>query len=170
MRQSSTVNPFETETMAELHLRQGHREEALAIYRRLLARTTDEAARARMLRRIAGAEGADVAADSPLLAEGGKRSVGWARSAADPEIPSVSARLSGNEVTVEWRLPPGTPTPAVEVLLVSLGSAGVISETRTIEVDRDRGQLVLRVADLHSARAAAGRRAAGGGFIPIVRG
>ena len=41
------MNPFETETMADLCLRQGHHIEALAIYRRLLLRSTDEAARER---------------------------------------------------------------------------------------------------------------------------
>ena len=42
------MNPFETETMAELCVRQGHLEDALGIYQRLLQRAPDAGARVRL--------------------------------------------------------------------------------------------------------------------------
>ena len=153
------MNPFETETMAELCLRQGHRQEALGIYRRLLARITDEAARARMNGRIVALEAtAEVPRDDR-------------RSAADPplSVPGVRTRTDGNELTLEWRLPPGTRAPVVELLLVKRGPSGVETETRSLAVDGNAGRLVLTVSGLHLARAAAGTQGAAG-FVPLARG
>ncbi|MES1205672.1 MAG: hypothetical protein ABUS79_07010 [Pseudomonadota bacterium] len=149
------MNPFETETMADLCLRQGHPAEALTIYRRLVQRPLDAPARARIERRIASLEG---------------DARGTAKEIDPPlAVPAVRARWSGDVVTVEWRLPPRTPAPGLEVLLVRQGPAGVETETRAIAVDGDAGRITLTVSGLHLARAAAGTRA-GGHFVPVARG
>lgn len=143
------MNPFETETMAELCLRQGHRTEALEIYRRLLARAGDATGRRRLTERVAAME-----------------------SHGDPaalEIPGVRARWSDRELTIEWRLPEETQEPALEVLLVKTGPAGVETETRELVLDDTSGLLTLGTRDLHSARVAAGRRGPRG-FVPLARG
>ncbi|MEP6654590.1 MAG: hypothetical protein ABJA82_14610, partial [Myxococcales bacterium] len=131
-----TANPFETETMAELQLRQGHSAEALAIYRRLLARTVDETARERMARRIAALTGKQ----------------------QTPAAPGVQVRWSRNELTIDWQLPANTATPALEVLLVRTGTGGISTERREIDVQGPAGQLRLAAANLHSVRVAAGSR------------
>lgn len=144
------MNPFETETMADLCLRQGHRAEALAIFRRLLDRTSDEDARARIGRRIVAVENSDTApADSPLPA------------------PGVRTSGSGDRLTVEWRLPVEIQRPALEVLLVKNGPEGVVTETRAIAVDGNTGQLTLGTRGLHSARVAIGSHGPQG-FVPLA--
>ena len=150
------MNPFETETMADLHLRQGHHAEALAIYRRLRERTDDQAARERLARRMAAIE-----SDLPRAAQA---------VADDPPlpVPGVRARRVNDELTVEWRLPPETPAPALEILLITAGDAGVTAETRMLDVDASAGHAVLAVPGLHSARVAAGRRD-GRRFVPLAR-
>lgn len=61
-----TPAPFLTETLAELYLQQGFRDEALAIYRQLLDRNpTDEALKSRMV----ALEQAEVSPPSPVRAE-----------------------------------------------------------------------------------------------------
>lgn len=142
-----TANPFETETMAELQLRQGHSAEALAIYRRLLARPVDETARERISRRIAALTEKQQA----------------------PSTPGVQVRWSRSELTIEWQLPANTATPALEVLLVKTGAEGVSTERREIDVKGSAGQLRLPVANLHSVRVAAGSRGPRG-FVPLARG
>lgn len=149
------MNPFETETMAELCLRQGHRDEALDIYRRLRDRTPAGAARKRLDERVRFIEGA-----APPAA---------ARPVPPPlPLPGVRTRQSGDQLVVEWRLPRQTPAPALEILLVTAGEAGVTTERRAIELQNDAGQLELRVRGLHSARAAAGTRGSSG-FVPLAR-
>lgn len=156
------MNPFETETMADLHLRQGHHAEALAIYRRLRDRTDDEVARERLARRMAAIERGlpdpTAASETALLGD-------------DPPLaaPGVRARRVGDQLTVEWRLPPETPGPALELLLITTDETGVATETRTLDVDANSGRAVLAVPGLHSARVAAGRRD-GRRFVPLARG
>ena len=174
------MNPFETETMADLCLRQGHRHEALALYRRLVARTTDEVARERMSRRVAAIEASTeiprVKGDIPAreaspLAPSVRISGGVKASVTDPElpVPGVRTRTTGDELTLEWRLPPETKLPAVELLLVTQGPKGVETETRSLAVERNAGRLVLTVKGLHLARAAAGTRG-DDRFVPLARG
>jgi hypothetical protein len=154
------MNPFETETMANLYLRQGQRERALAIYRRLHERTSDEAARARIAHRIAAVE--------HDAAEEQRRRLPPADLPPLP-IPGVRARSAGPALTLDWRLPPDVPDPVLEVLLVTRGAAGVKTESRTLPVDGPSGRMVLEIPDLHSARVAAGHRAHDR-FIPLARG
>lgn len=177
------MNPFETETMADLCLRQGHRQEALAIYRRLLARVTAEPARARIIERISAidnvsADGAPLAARSPtgvgtapLTSPVAAPATLPARPASAPPIPlpGVRARHSGDQLTIEWRLPVETRTPALEVLLVKTGPGGVSTETRELALAGNAGLLTLVAKGLHSVRVAAGSRGPRG-FVPLARG
>lgn len=140
------MNPFETETMAELCVRQGHLEDALGIYRRLLERTPEAAARARLEERVR----ALASALAPLA------------------VPGVRAQRAGDQLIVEWRLPSKTTAPALELLLVTRGDTGVAADRRAIDLPEPSGRLELRVPGLHSVRAAAGTRASGG-FVPLAR-
>jgi hypothetical protein len=140
------VNPFETETMAELYVRQGHLEDALGIYRRLLERTPEAEARARI--------------------EG--RTQTLASALAPLPVPGVRAQRTGDQLIIEWRLPSKTPAPALELLLVTRGDTGVAADRRAIDLQQPSGRIELRVPGLHSVRAAAGTRASGG-FVPLAR-
>jgi hypothetical protein len=154
------MNPFETETMAELCLRQGHRAEAAGIYRRLIARASDETARARLSARLGtldGAPGAVVTTLGPgLPGEAGLSS------------PGLRTRSVGDRLHVDWRLPPGVRTLTLQLLLVLRGPAGVATETRTLPLESEAGRLVLDVPGLHSAKAAAGVHK-DGRFVPVLR-
>lgn len=145
--------------MADLCLRQGHRDEALAIYRRLLTRAADAATRERISRRIATLE--PQATPDPRN-----------KAPDDPTplpIPGVRTRWAGDDLTIEWRLPPDTRHPGLEVLLVKRGPQGVVTETRAIAVDDATGRIDLTVSGLHLARVAAGFRQ-GPRFVPVARG
>ena len=146
--------------MADLCLRQGHRDKALGIYRRLIARTSDEVARNRIRHRVAAIEGEPATATTPGNGAGND---------APLPIPGVRTRTSGDEVTLEWRLPPETRAPTLEVLLVKQGPGGVETETRSLAVDGATGRLMLTVMGLQLARAAAGTRG-DGRFVPFARG
>jgi hypothetical protein len=150
------VNPFETETMAELCLRQGHHDEALDIYRRLRERTPPGAARTRIEERVRVLERSAPTAQTP------------APPLAPLPVPGVRTRRAGDQLLVEWRLPTQTPAPTLEILLVTSGAAGVRTERRAIDLQDEAGHLELRVQGLHSARAAAGTRGARG-FVPLAR-
>jgi hypothetical protein len=156
------MNPFETETMAELCLRQGHRDEALAIYARLAARAGDAAARARLERRIVAIE------TSPAEQKD-------AGSSPDPAVftrplaaPGIRTVVTDDVATIEWSLPSGTAIPALQLLLVSRTPAGVTTEARSVPVDKEAGRLVVSVPGLHSVRAAAGFLN-GSRFVPLAR-
>lgn len=164
------MNPFETETMADLFLRQGHRDDALAIYRRLLARAVDDVAvRGRLLQRIAAIEGRE---DTPPAeaSQPSAATVAGDAAATGPPLPTPGLRThsAGNALTVDWRLPPETSAATLELFLVVRTPAGVATETRSLPLDRPSGRLVLDVAGLHSARAAAGF-VSGGRFVPLAR-
>jgi hypothetical protein len=156
------VNPFETETMAEVCLRQGHRDEALGIFRRLLERMAEGPARARIVARVRQLE------DQPAATASGGTATSSEVSAAPLPLPGVRARHNGDRLTIEWRLPSRTPAPALEILLVTATEAGVSTERRAIDLDAETGRIELRVPALHSARAAAGTRTPTG-FVPLVR-
>jgi len=142
--------------MAELCLRQGHRDEALAIYRRLRDRSPAGAARTRLDDRVR------------LIERSAPQALTPPPPAAPLPLPGVRTRRSGDQLVVEWRLPARTPAPALEILIVTAGDAGVATERRAIDLKADAGQLELRVHGLHSARAAAGTRSPTG-FLPLAR-
>jgi hypothetical protein len=137
---------FETETMAELLVKQGQLARAVSIYRVLASRSPDEPTRWRRLRRINELENMSL----------------------ELSAPGIRVSTVGQEATVEWLLPPETRVPAVQVLLVRRTEQGIKVETRTIPTDCPQGQITLSVPGLHSARAAAGTLE-GDRFIPVVR-
>jgi len=144
---------FETETMAELCLKQGLLRDALVIYRRLLAAAADESTRARRAQRIAELE----------LRDSGPHVV-----PAEPPASDIRARMDDHQVTFDWRLPAGTPAPALQILVLRREETGISAERRTVRLPDAQGTLSLPIARVHSLRAAAGRLE-GDRFVPLVR-
>jgi len=162
------MNPFETETMAELCLRQGHRDEALAIYARLISRAPDQAARLRLEQRVLAIETAPSEQKAPAQAANQARSTSSLTATPSLTAPGVRSRVSDDVAVVEWNLPAGTAGPTLQLLLVARTPAGITTESRSVPVDTSAGRMVLSVPGLHSLRAAAGFTA-GDRFIPLAR-
>jgi hypothetical protein len=144
---------FETETMAELCLRQGLVRDALVIYRRLLAVASDESTRARRAQRIAELELHD--SGPPIVP-------------SEPPATDIRARMDDRQVTFDWRLPAGTPVPALQILVLRREETGISAERRTVRLPDAQGTLSIPIARVHSLRAAAGRLE-GDHFVPLVR-
>jgi len=143
---------FDTETMAELCVKQGLNAEAIAIYRRLAA-STDDGDKRRLYEARIGAlrhpalEPSDI---TPM------------------ETPDLRVARNGDEVEIEWRLPADVGTPALQMLVLRRTPDGIAAEPRTLPLATTDGRTVVAVPGLHSLRVAAGRMR-GGHFIPIVR-
>ena len=143
---------FDTETMAELCVKQGLTAEAVSIYRRLAAATSD--------------------LDKRRLYEA--RIGALAHPALEPsditpmETPDLRVARRGDEVEIEWRLPSDVGTPALQMLVLRRTPDGIVAEPRTVELGSTDGRTVVDVPGLHSLRVAAGRLR-DGRFIPIVR-
>jgi len=140
---------FDTETMAELCVKQGLVDEALAIYRRLADQTGEPPTRRRYEERMAA--------------------LGSPRDARPMDTPGLRVDRRGDEVEIEWRLPPNVNAPALQLLLLRRTPSGIAVEPRTTPLTSAGGTTVVVVPDLHSLRAAAGRVRDDGTFIPIVR-
>jgi hypothetical protein len=143
---------FDTETMAELCVKQGLTGEAVAIYRRLADATHDSDKRRLYEARIGalahpGDEPSDV---TPM------------------ETPDLRVARRGDEVEIEWRLPSDVATPTLQMLVLRRTPDGIAAEPRTVTLSSTEGRTVLEVPALHSLRVAAGRMREGR-FIPIVR-
>jgi hypothetical protein len=143
---------FDTETMAELCVKQGLTGEAVAIYRRL-ADATQDADRRRLYEARIGAlahpanEPSDV---TPM------------------ETPELRVVRRGDDVEIEWRLPSDVSKPALQMLVLRRTPDGIAAEPRTLPLSSNEGRTTLGVPALHSLRVAAGRLR-DGRFIPIVR-
>ena len=140
---------FDTETMAELCVKQGLTDEALAIYRRLADQTAEPDTRRRYAERMAA--------------------LGSPRDARPMDTPGLRVDRRGDEVEIDWRLPPereraGAAAPAVEE-----DAVGDRRRAAHDAADVGGGTTIVVVPDLHSLRAAAGRLRDDGTFIPIVR-
>ena len=176
------MNPFETETMAELCLRQGHRGEGLAIYRRLVASAADPPTRHRLGTRLASLEAdprvGTMPAPSPpapkpreKISEKTKEKARERPGGPSPLLtePGLRASAAGDELTIDWRLPASTSLPReLHLLLVVKTNAGVVTETRALPLGAEAGRVALRVPGLHSVRAAAGYRREDR-FVPVLR-
>jgi hypothetical protein len=139
---------FDTETMAELCVRQGLIEQAITIYQRMATTADDAHLRRRYHERIVELE---------------------RRPDFEPlETPGIRIHAGKGEVQVEWRLPPDTVEPTLQLLLLHRTPQGIEPETRTIPVGAPHGRTTVNAADLHSVRAAAGRTV-GDLFVPIIR-
>lgn len=143
---------FDTETMAELCVKQGLTSEAVAIYRRLAATTTDLDKRRLYAARIGAlAQPAHEPSDITPM-----------------EGPDLRVARNGDEVEIEWRLPSDVGTPALQMLVLRRTTEGIAAEPRTVPLASTDGRTVVAVPGLHSLRVAAGRLR-DGNFIPIVR-
>lgn len=174
---------FETETMAELCVQQGLLGEATEIYRRLVANAPDEITGARRRQRLQELERQSAATAKPNPARAGKAQAqapvtkpatpaSSAAPAAAPAgalpLPGVHATWDRRHTVVQWRLPAETEAPALELLLVLKTAAGILTERRTLRLEKAEGRMALPVPDLHTVRAAAGRLE-GERFVPMAR-
>jgi len=139
---------FDTETMAELCVRQGLVEQAITIYQRMATAADDAHLRRRYHERIVTLE------QRPDF--------------APLETPGLRIHAGRGEVQVEWRLPADTVEPTLQLLILHRTAHGIEPETRTIPVSSPHGRTSVNAADLHSVRAAAGR-VVGDLFVPIIR-
>ncbi len=125
------ASPFVTETMAELYLQQGHRDEALAVYRQLIAERPDDAAlRARMDELSAAAEQQEILPSNGELAE---QQTHPRQAFADQ--PSIRDFLTGialrrPRITQETGAPPVEPADvgAVEVRAESAATTATTAD------------------------------------------
>jgi len=152
------VTVFETETMAELCVKQGLVSDGLAIYRRLVADAPDDRTRARRGARLTELERASKGAARAPDAD----------AARAPGAPALTLARRADAVIFTWSLPAETPNPALQVLLVRRGPGGIETETRTLPLEAPRGTTRVDAAGLHSVRAAAGWLD-GARFVPLVR-
>lgn len=153
---------FETETMAELCVKQGLVTEALAIYRRLVAAADDAAARERLTARLGAVE---------RMAGSAARSRSATPATPEPAgagEPTLTLERRDETLTFRWALPAGTRAPALQVLLLTRGAEGVEAETRTLPLEAATGTLTLVVPALHSVRGAIGCLD-GPRFVPLAR-
>lgn len=151
------MTTFDTETMAELCVKQGIIDEAISIYRRLAADASGET-RERFLLRLRALEG-----------QMGPPPAGGSLFPAPPvQAPGLRVARRGDEVEIEWQLPSAVAAPALQVLLLSRTRDGIATEPRTIPVSSNRGQTVVVGRNLYAVRAAAGRLE-GNTFVPLAR-
>ena len=143
---------FDTETMAELCVKQGLTSEAVAIYRRLAA-TVNDVDKRRLYEARIGALAHPAHEPSDIT---------------PMEQPDLRVARSGDEVDIEWRLPSDVGTPALQMLVLRRTPDGIVAEPRTVPLVSTDGRTVVVVPGLHSLRVAAGRLREGR-FIPIVR-
>jgi hypothetical protein len=142
---------FDTETMAELCVKQGLIDQAIGVYQRMANTSDDAAARRRYEERIVALEHAP--GHVPL---------------ETPGLRVHTRQGEQGEVDIEWRLPTDTTAPALQVLVLRRTPVGIEADPRTIRVAAPHGRTQLTVAGLHSVRAAAGRLV-GEAFVPIIR-
>ena len=138
---------FETETMAELCLKQGLLRDALVIYRRLLAAAVDE-------RHARAARAAHRRARAPR--QRAARGAGRRRRPTSARAPRVATpRMSDiRQVTFDWQLARRTPVPALQILVLRREETGISAERRTVRLPDAEGT----PATAHRARPLAARR------------
>jgi hypothetical protein len=139
---------FDTETMAELCVRQGLIEQAIGIFRRLAEVADDAHIRLRYETRVA--ELAQDPSRTPI------------------ELPGLRVTEKDDTVEIEWRLAPETPTPTLQVLLLRRGPDGIAADPRSLPLATPQGRTVFAMPNLCGVRAAAGRLV-GDAFVPLVR-
>jgi hypothetical protein len=153
------VTVFETETMAELCVKQGLVSEALALYRRLIADAPDELARTRRVARLSELE---------RLSDGVRLAAARASTPSHPEEASIEVERRGDTLVVSWAVPAGTRQPALQILLMNRRGDDVEADLRTIPLDATSGTTTVEAVGLHSARAAVGWLD-GARFVPLAR-
>jgi hypothetical protein len=144
---------FDTETMAELFVNQGLLDRAIDIFRRLAEQASDPGERGRHQARIAELAGRP----APTLPE-----------LPPIEVPGLRVTERAGTIEIEWRLPPDTRGPTLQLLLLRRTADGIETDPRTLPLAAAEGRTVVTVADLCGVRAAAGRLD-GEAFVPLVR-
>jgi hypothetical protein len=96
---------FDTETMAELCVKQGLVDQAIGVFRRMAAASEDPATRQRCEERIAALEHAP--GHVPL------------------ETPGLRVHTRQGEIDIEWRLPTGIAAPALQLLVLRRTPQGI---------------------------------------------
>ncbi|HEX3902932.1 MAG TPA: hypothetical protein VH853_08770 [Polyangia bacterium] len=139
---------FDTETMAELCVRQGLTDQAIGIFRRLAEVAEDPGIRLRYETRIS-----ELGRDPVVV---------------PIETPGLRVAERAGAVEIEWRLPPEVAGPALQVLLLRRGPDGIETDPRTLPLGAAQGRTSFAVANLCGVRAAAGRLI-DGTFVPLVR-
>jgi hypothetical protein len=139
---------FDTETMAELCVKQGLVDQAIGVFRRMASASEDPATRQRYEERVAALEHAP--GHVPL------------------ETPGLRVHTRQGEIDIEWRLPTGIAAPALQLLVLRRTPQGIEADPRTIPLDSSQGRTQVTIDGLHTVRAAAGRLV-GDAFVPIVR-
>ena len=142
---------FDTETMAELCVKQGLIDQAIGVYQRMATTSEDPAARRRYEERIVALE--HEPGHVPL---------------ETPGLRVHTRQGEQGEVDIEWRLPADVTAPALQVLVLRRTPVGIEAAPRTILLASPHGRTQMTVTGLHSVRAAAGRLV-GDAFVPIVR-
>jgi hypothetical protein len=153
---------FETETMAELCVKQGLVTEALAIYRRLVDAAPDAPTRARRAGRLAELERVARGAAAVRAPEAA------VPSARADETPALTLERRGDALVVTWAVPAETRAPALQLLLVRRGAEDIETETRTVPLGAVRGTTTIDAPGLHSVRAAVGW-IEDARFVPLAR-
>lgn len=150
---------YETETMAELCVRQGRVGEAIAIYRRLADGTGEPEVCARWRRRASMLE----TTWQPL-----RQVEVPPADIALPPAPGVVVHVADDQVTIAWALPDDMPSPALELMLIQRTPAGIETSKKTLPLDRRAGRLGLAAPALYSVLAAVGAISEGR-FVPAAR-
>lgn len=163
-----TGDPFETETMAELCVRQGKIGDAAAIYRRLVAAAPDDESRARRRRRLDEVDAMPREAAFPPAAPPRSRKPPPAPIAV-PAAPGIVVHRAGDQVTLAWALPPGISEPALQVVVIDSGPTGPEARREVIRIDAPLGLRAFAAPGALRVLAAAGRLD-GDRFVPLVHG
>ncbi|HYL21583.1 MAG TPA: tetratricopeptide repeat protein, partial [Gemmatimonadales bacterium] len=126
----SRAEPVLTETMAELYLRQGHQEDALRVYRALLAqRPTDARLRARVESLVSGGRGGPGRGGAARGSGGGRDAGETVQTflkrilAARPGAPALDARPSGGRSPLESAFAVVPPDAEADAGLAAPGEA-----------------------------------------------
>jgi hypothetical protein len=159
---------FDTETMAELCVKQGLRDQALDIFRRLAAQTNDSNDRRRFQIRIGDLTGRPAIGPATNAPTTAPTTTSASPSLAPIEVPGLRVTERAGAVEIEWRLPPDLRNPTLQLLLLRRTPAGIQADPRTLPLAAAQGHTVVTVDDLCGVRAAAGRLD-GEAFVPLVR-
>jgi hypothetical protein len=76
--------------------------------------------------------------------------------------------VGDDQVTVAWALPPGTPSPTVDLLLLQRTPTGIETAKQSLRLETPTGRIAVAAPAVHSAAAAVGSLI-GERFVPLAR-
>jgi hypothetical protein len=133
--------------------------EAIDIYRRLVDSISEPTLRARIARRLSTLQSTW---QPPRQIDVRPADL------AVPDAPGVAVLVGDDQVTVSWALPPGTATPALDLLLLQRTPAGIETVKQTLPLEAVTGRTAVAAPAVHSAVAAVGLMVEGR-FVPLAR-